>query len=813
MEFKETTKDFNENFYPISELKKIFFNIIKKWYIFIITILIFVSFYYIKHRYSNVIYKVSGYILIKDKETSVFGGIESILEEQGIIRRVKKRIIENEIAILKSYSLVEKTLSQLPDFLISYYLIGDIKISELYKNSPFTVIVDTNKKNLKGVPIYVKYLNENEFLLDIKPDKVYKKRFKFGKWYYSPNFSFCILNNLNKEQIAKNLDKTYYFIINDIHQLIKTYRSKINISLFQSKSSVLEVSSNGEVPAKEADFINKLLDTYNYLNLAEKNQIAENTIYFVDNQLEIISDSLQTTEALVKGFRQSNYLIDLSHEANLLYSRLSEVQKQYVDLLMKKKYLEYLKEYLNSKTDYDKIISPSFANINDNSLNELLNQLIKLNQQLSNYKTFSTEKNPLVGSTVKEIDYIRQLLIENINNQLTIIQIGLDEVNKNLEIIKESFKKVPDAELKFINLQRRFKLNDQIYTYLLTKRAEASIAKASNVPDNKIIDYAKADNAVIISPKYTLNYTIAVITGFFISLLYIILSTIFNTKINDINDINKLLNIPILGIINKNSFNTDLPVIDFPKSLIADNFRLIRNKINYLFLDNTKNCKIITITSLIEKEGKSFVSANLAISYANIKKKTLIINFDLRKPKIHEYFNIKNYKGFTEFLIEENAAQKDINDIIIKTDYENLYFLNSGPQPPNPTEFIEFFINTEHWEKLLKNFEFIIIDTSPIGATPDAYQIVNFSDLVIFVIRFDYTHKNVIKFINQLKNELNCKISVVINDLKFNSYFYDYLYPMTHFYGKLYYYNGYYTEVKKNKKFNIKKIITDLLNK
>ena len=789
------------------DIKKLIFKIQANWYWFALTVFITISIAYFINRYSDPVYKLSSFVLIQDKENTLSGGIESILEEQGILRRTRKKVVENEIAVIKSYKIIQETIQQLPEFFVSYFSVGRIRTIERYKSSPFYVEYDTTKENLYGIPIYVKLLNNKEYLLQIDKDKILNKKMKFGEPYESKNFSFTV--NLNPDVNVNEIHSTqrqYFFIINRFSDLVKKYKSKISITTTDKKSTVIEISTTGLVPQKEVDFINKLLDVYIQNGLTEKNLIAQNTINFIDNQLLEITDSLSQNENNLKTFRQTFNLIDLSKEGSALYERLTDAQKKKSELLIKKSYLEYLKKYLTQNSDLSQIVIPSSIGINDPALMELIRQLISLYQEKNNFLITATEKNPAYEAVLNKIAQTRKLLIENNEMLLRSTELNLEEIDKNIKIIESGFKQLPATEKEYINIQRRYKLNDQIYTYLLTKRAEAGIAKASNIPDNKILDYASVDTRIQIAPKYSLNYIIAIAIGLLIPLIIILIADFFNTTIIDISEIENKVKVPIIGVVGHNHKNIDFVVSQSPKSTIAESFRTIRTNIQYLHPDKNLKSHVIAITSTVSEEGKTFCAINIASSYALLDKKTLLVGLDLRRPRIHETIQVSNNIGISTYLLGETKLE----DIIIPTSQENLFFIPTGPVPPNPAELLESKKMLNLIETLKNMFEIIVIDTPPVALVTDALLISRFSNTNIFVIRQNYSKKNVIEFLNTIKNNYShTLLTLLINDVKINSYYgKSYSYYGTYGYG--YNYNkttGYYDDEEEIvPKFTVKRL-------
>lgn len=334
-------------------------------------------------------------------------------------------------------------------------------------------------------------------------------------------------------------------------------------------------------------------------------------------------------------------------------------------------------------------------------------------------------------------------------------------------------------------MEREFKLNDAIYTFLLQKRAEAQIASASNTPDYELIDEAKYFQAGLISPRTKMNYIIAIFIGFIIPFIIILIRDFLNNKIRDIQEIETISSLPIIGQVFHNNTKSNAIIRDYPKSPLADSFRAIRT--NLQFFSKGVDKMVILMTSSGSGEGKSFCSVNLASVYALLGKKTLLLGFDLRRPALYTDLNLKNETGITSYLIKNSK----LNDIIQRTEIENLDFIAAGPIPPNPVELIASE-NTKYFFSELKNkYEYIIIDSAPVGAVTDSFLLFKYADINVFTIRHNYTIKEALK--NNLKNieDKNIgNISLLINDIKINKPGYGYTYQ-----------SKYYTDGKKSSLF------------
>lgn len=794
-------------------LKKFIFKILLKWHWFVISLAMAYAIAFLLNKYSSPQYKVYSSILIKEKSSELLGGVENIIEDLGFTNRRRKRNVINEIDILKSYYLNNQAINEL-DFRITYVIVGRIRDAELYTSSPFVVDLDTSEYQLKNHQVFVTILSEDEYRLEIDENINVDKVLKFGEQFVHEllNFNIAKRKDIFKINPIKN---KYYFIINDLNSLTNRYKSKIGISVNDKKGSVLYLTLQGEVPKKEADYLNKIGEVYVRSGLEEKNKIAENTINFIEDQLNNITDSLEIVENNLQNFRQSNKIIDISREGTALFEKVEQLQTEKALIKIQGKYYEYLLHYVQSRNNFKDVIVPSIMGINDQVLNSLVGQLIQLYTEKGEIAFSATEDNPTLDVVNHKIQITRDNLIENVNNLIkTTSEISLTEINRRIGEVDVEIKKLPITERQLINIQRKFNLNDEIYTYMLQKKAEAGIAKASNIADNKILDRARVDNAILVSPNGSLNITISLILGLLVPLVFIILIDFFNNRITERKDIEALTSVPILGVVGHNDKDTELIVSERPKSSLSESFRTIRTNLQYMLA--RKDSNIISLCSTISGEGKTFCAINLATIIAMSNKKTLLLGLDLRKPKLHKEFNLDNDVGISSYLIGKNT----FDEIISQTNIENLDIVTSGPIPPNPSELLETDTMRELLIKLKKEYEFIIIDTPPIALVTDALLISRYADINIFVVRQNFSNKGVISFIDDLYAGKKVEdISILINDIKapigygYRKYGYKYGYGYSYGYGYGYglgYGYGYYDEDKNLETSFIKRSVNSI---
>ncbi|GAB4285378.1 MAG: tyrosine-protein kinase domain-containing protein [Marinilabiliales bacterium] len=763
---KNNVQVIRENQDETIDIKKFIFKVLSNWYWFVLTIFVSLVVAYYVNKYTTPIYRISASILIQDQQTSSLSGVESILNDLGLYNRARRKKVENEIGILKSYSLANKTLQNL-NFDISYYSIGRIKTLERYKDRPFTVHLDTSLTNEINTPVYVTLLSDKEYLLEIDGTSEVKKRMKYGEKFSSDRFNFYITFDDVYDDNNDLHHANYYFIINDINVLTNLYKNKLNVETLDDKSSMLILSLQGNVPAKEVDYLNKLCDVYIQSGLDEKNQIAINTINFIDEQLKEITDSLTNVENRLMNFRQYNQLVDINKEGMAYFEKYENLQSEKAKLVIQMDYFDYLKKYIENGQEGE-VLAPGIMGVNDQLLTTLVEQLNELYNQKGVTEYSSTEKNPSLALINIKIQNTKSAILENINNLINTTKISISNIDQRINKVQAEIKKLPLTEKEFMSIERKFNLNNEIYTYLLEKRAEAGIAKASNISENKIIDYAILNNASIVAPKKSLNYIIALIIGFIIPLLVIIIRDFFNDKILERKDVEDNTNIPIIGTVGHNNKGTDLVVYEKPKSSIAESFRTIRTNLQYFNQKSEKKSNVIVLSSTVSGEGKTFCTINLACIFALSAKKTIILGMDLRKPKLHKEFNMSNDVGLSTYLIRKNTKE----EIIKQTQIENLDFIPSGPIPPNPAELIDSDRMKELIEQLKTEYSYIIIDTPPVALVTDALLISKFSDISIFVVRQNFSSKTVLKFVNDIYYEKGMKnLSILINDVQVPSYY------------------------------------------
>ncbi|WP_113922785.1 GumC family protein [Cognataquiflexum aquatile] len=752
--------------------------------IFIAMVLVFLF-----HRYSLEEYQVQGSVLIKPKNSPEV----RILDRSNIFSGGNN--LENDILLFSSKNLAEEALKKV-HFEVSYYASTNIKEVELYDKSPIKVLVDWSVHQAEGGTVHLTKVSDTEFTLT-QEDKTFfdffnsknnrpldeailNKTFKFGEVILSDRSKFVV-------QQVKDMavDDKLYFIIHSPVDVLDRYSRAVTVRPINNLGTVLQVTMVSQVVEKGRDYVNALMDSYIEFDLREKNRITENTLRFIDDQMHILEDTLKMVESSMLNFKVDNKLMDVNSEFGGVLGNIQELEGMIQNIDFELSYYESLQTYLSTKTmDYGDIIAPSIVGLSDGFLNGLIQSLVQVSMERRKLLAVVNDNHPNVVVLDEQISKLRENIFENINNLVSNTKRRKAEAQKKLSQLDDKFAQLPQTESDYTKILRQFKLRENLYNYLLEKRAEAGIAKASNVSDNAVLDYARRGS--LIFPKKTQNYGLAFGLGFFIPLLVLFAYHYLNNRIMDQIQLKNSLRIPLLGTIGLSNKETNMIVAEHPKAMVSESFRSLRSALFYIASE--KKCKKILVTSSVSGEGKTFVSLNLAAAMALSGKRTVLIGLDLRKPRIADYVGVGNKVGLSSYLVDRSTQE----EIVIQTKYDNLFIVPSGPIPPNPAELLLKDKMAEFLIYLEGHFDVIVMDTPPIGLVSETTDLLRFSDINLYIIRQDYTHKKYLLMINDLyANDQVRDFYAVFNGIRAGGDVYD-------FGGYNYGYGYNYSYMKKN---------------
>ena len=789
------------------DLKSLVYIFLNHWYLFLICVVVALGLGWLYNHYKVPEYQVSSTVYIKDQQSS--------LDPSSFISRstfYNSQNLENEIAILSSYTLCEQVVKKM-DLEVSYFDNSGLVSVELYKSTPFKVEFDHSIPQavglyyeiiINGETISLKAKSDHHSQYDYSTEQFLVNRdenidisgeYTFGQWIDTGFNRFMITKNSNYKPHVHDGQKMS-FCFSDYLRLTNRMRH-FSVSPISKQGSIVALSMTGQNRQKMVEFLNALMNEYVDRGLERKNEVSENTIRFIDEQLAETETSLNKAEVELQDFRASHDLTNLDAQSRQVITSLQSLQEEHATMLVNQQYYKRLQSYIQENINNpDNLAAPSAMGISDPLLNKLVQDLVNLNQQKASMLLTLTEEHPQIVKIDEQIVTTKRTLLENINNLVDKTAMSISNMETRIRRIESEARNLPQKERMLIGFERKFKLNQETYNYLMQRRAEAQILKASNTPDNEIIDYASTQRALRVAPKNKMNYLIAIIIGLLIPALILFLRDYFNVKIQNRKDVEKATNFPIIGQIGLCSGKSPLIVIEKPKSPVAEAFRSIRTNIDFLTQGKPKST--ILVTGDMQSVGKTFNSINIASIYALYGKKTLLLGFDMRKPKLFQEFGLSNNIGLSSFLSNKNTIDEVIQP---SGKLDSLDIITSGPIPPNPAEMIASDKCNELFEEIKKRYDYIIIDTPPLGLVTDAFLLMKYTDVNLYIVRQGHTDKNIFSsIINDIESR-GMKVSIVINGIHqeggygYGKYHYGYGYGYGYSYGYGYGKYGSYGDV------------------
>jgi len=779
------------------DLKSWFFKFRAKWYLFVIFGVISLAAAYVYIKSSERIYKFSATLLLGDQHT----GSKKAQELLNLLEVQNKGIkVEDEIGLITSSEMIRKAMLRL-DFNVSYYKvnnhwlnnIADIVVEEQYKTAPYTIKLDTSSPQLVDVPMVVRMLPGNKYELTVKgkevprynfrnhtvieylPEVEFTKVLPVGKPYKDKYMSFTLLPTKDAD-IAPV--KKHYFVINSLDSQVGHQQANLGVAPIEREARVLSLSSEGSIPDKEILFLNTLMETYVANDLQEKNYNGRKTLEFIDKELAQLSDSLRQSKQALSSFRSANRIANINMQSNIHYEKLSQLEIEKARITTDKIYYQNILEQIQNGNGIAQSVSPTVAGIQNPNLNNLFLELSELNKQKAGYEVNATQKNQLLQVLEGKIESTKNSIVANLKNLIRSAEISLQDVDRRMNQIEGNLAKIPENERHLMDLQSQSEFINKRYDFLLEKRAEAAISLATNSTDKKIVDHAALASQGPINVKPKMIYMLALLLGLAIPAgLIVLLSNVDNT-IQGKNDLSSITSIPFLGVIAHGTKSDKLAVKNNPRSAIAESFRSVRINLQYLLSESS--FKVIGVTSSISGEGKTFCSVNLSSELAMSGKRVVLIESDMRKPTFGKYFDTHNASGLSSYLMQGLP----LDEVIQQTEVENLDIIPCGPIPENAIRLLELPKMRELLDQLKGRYDFIVVDTPPIGFVSEYFILMKHMDTTLYVVKHKYTDKDMLGQINELHAAKKIKNTyMIINDLDYsNTYEYGYKKKASYYY-------------------------------
>lgn len=756
----------NDSFHPtgpskkplqedVIDLKKIYYLIITNWYFFIITLILALVCAFLYNAFTLPTYRVASSLLIDEEKKGSL--MEDFQYPGGIGTAGQMKNLDNQIMVLSSKTLIEKTLDELP-FDVEYYSRGLFNQIPLYPDHPIKIESETTDSLPRDIEFTFKHIDKNKFRLKAKSKDSFKLQAlsSFGETIKCPWGSIRITSeNDIWPEIFNN--RKIYFIYHSREALVEIYRKRLKVLPASRKGTIVNITLEGTNKKKDMDFLNKLTEIFLNNSLDKKNEEAIKTIQFIDDQLIGISDSLVITENKLQQFRSTHRVMDLSAQGQVIIDQAMNLENEKARTEIEANYYAYLADYLAKDNIGEVPIAPATMGITDPGLTKLVADLADLQGQL--YSKSLGEKNPLQSQLAQRVRNTKEALKETLNGVIRANNLARTENLAQIRTVNAQATALPVTERQLLGIERKFKLNDELYTFLLEKRAVAQIQKASNTTDNEIVDPPKP-SFLPVKPKTKIIYFFALIAGIGIPFLWIYIVDALNNKIKNEEDIKEITDIPVVGHLPHSQLKKNTAMLEEPHKNFAEAFRLLRSRIQ--FFTREAKTPVVLITSSMPEEGKTFTAINLAAAYSLMGKKTVLVGFDLRKPKIYTDFGLSNEKGVSTWLIGKDELQ----DVIKETSYNNLFIIPAGPVPPNPSELTSLDKTAELLKLLKEIFEYIIIDSSPIGMVSDTFHLASLADTCILIIRQNLTSKDLLEStLKEVKISEIKSICLVVNDM------------------------------------------------
>ena len=759
----------------IIDIRAIFKKILARWWWFLITCTISgaAGVAYLKTTPKN--YIIQAKMLMGEGNRTGFGQKEDFLKGMSLVRG--NAALDDDIALMTSRSNMLKTLQRL-SFGLSYHETHNFLTVERYDYPPFLIKLDSMAVQVSGVPIHVELNKEagtyrvwaeeknvslyNVQKQEMEPEFIEKyavdQTTPIGEPFVGDHLSFTIDFPEDRSYDPRS---DYFFRIISLEAQLMNYGSRLSVEEPDGDGHIVKIGLVGNVPSKESAFINKLMETYIEGELYKQQQKGLKTISFIDEQIGTVSDSLRRVESSMENFRgSSNVMISAASTSDALFQERSRLEDERSAVLRRRNYCASVLEKIRSSSDLRNVPAPSSSGIEDPVLNNLVIEITRLSADLAalNLST-GARSNPTVIAMERRIKSLTASLAQTAESLVEQADMGMEELNRRLGTINYQFNQLPENERRLVNIERKFKLSDNLYNYLMEKRAEAGIAIAADQVDKTIVDEARVEGGGAVGPQKKMVLGGALFAGIAVPILIILLLDFFDDRIGDVDELKRASRLTLLAVIPSSKRRRVMP--DEPKSMLAEAFRTAR--INLQYLNANVPRQVIGFTSSTSGEGKTFCAVNLATVMALSGKRTLIIDADMRRPNVARMLEMEDGAGLSSWLIGEATIQ----DIVRKTDVPGLDMISAGPIPPNPSELAESSRFSDLLVAMREGYDHIVVDSSPIGLVSEFVVVMGHLDVTLYVVRERHTKRGAMRVINELAEQGKLgRVDLLFNDVK-----------------------------------------------
>ncbi len=760
----QTTRRDARQFAPAVQLdfEALINRMLRNWYWFVLAIAACLVLAWLHLRYTTPVYLAQTSMLIEEQSGN--GGLskEVIAQELGFENTYK---IDNEIYMLRSNYLMQRVVNLL-GLDISYFHQGAVRNVEIYNSEHFGILpldslhsdgmIAPNKPVEYG-SVMVRFDNQTSFsLIRYEGDTTsvrYDTPFEIG------NRQFIMAVSEDAPVLGDNA--IYQVNVRNPAIVAKSYNNSLSVRQVES-SGVLNLSITDPVPEKAKDILNALVAVYEQQIIEDQSQTGGQTLSFIEERLDYVTDELYEVESNVASFKQNaNISVDLATQGSNYLTQMNQADAQLAELQVKRDLVEDVKRILTEDDNYDPL--PLASEVISGVLSEMIVKYNQLIYERDQRLEFVTESHPTVATFSEQLNNLKESLLRSVNSILRETNERVSKIEERIVPLQAQMNRMPANEQRLLQIMRQQEIKQNLFIFLMEKREEAAITIAAQTPNTRIIDRA-ASSPFPVSPNQTMIYLFALGVGLIIPGSTIFLRELLGTKLNTEKEVMKMLPYPVVGRIIKSKDHGSIVVTKSNRNGVAEAFRLLRTNLGFMLPADQPS--VIMVTSSVSGEGKSFIATNLSAALALSKKRVVVIGMDMRKPKLASMVtnesDTKNKAGLSNYLI----GQSSVEDIIEPTAHEGLFLISSGPLPPNPTELLMDARMANLIHRLRQEFDVIVLDAPPVGVVTDGLLMKDYVNVTLFMARLNVTPKKSIGYINEMIEAGKLpRVNLVINGI------------------------------------------------
>ena len=779
--------------------KEFIFKYLRYLPLVLVSIGLFLTLAYIKIRYSVYIYRMQSSMLMKDDQTSGNRSPDARFDELFMSGGVTN--VSNEIEIIKSRPVLERVAKDL-NLQMTYHNEGKVKTSLVYPNYPFFLDILTLSDSSHEFGCTVTLLGNQKFLLDEdKTPMEFNKPFRIGD-------NLCRITA--NRSLSENAFVNTKFGVDwqPLRSAAENLAGSLSVNQINQQATILTLDFESENADLGNDVLNKLMSVYDSLIIEDKSRINANTLAFINAQLYLLNDTLKGVQGGLKDYMIENQVFDIEGQSKAFLDNLKENVKDRDEQEVRLSILNWLLDYIGDKKNAFELV-PTNLGIQEPALLPLMAEYNRLQlEREANLRT-TPATNPLITGIEAALEKVRSNIYQALLNVRQSYNIAGNNLANEQGQLEGSIRALPGKSIQLVNRQRQQRILEELYTLLLQKKLETQIASASTISNSKVVEPAMGSGSLI-RPDSSRIFILYFLFGLLIPVGIIVIIEVLRDKVNGRADVEKHTNAPILGEVGHSEAKNALVVTKNSRRFISEQFRIIRTNLQYII--GKKENPVIMVTSSFSGEGKSFVSTNIGAVMALADRQTVIMEFDIRKPKIVSGLELKRKMGITNYLI----GSAKFEDLLVKVEgQDNLYVIPCGPIPPNPAELLLDPRLDELMKEVTNRFDVVIMDTAPVGLVSDAVTLGRFADCTLYIVRQDFTFRKQMLMIEELYIQKKIpKISILLNDVSMAGGYYSGGYNGGYgYYGGGYGYgggdSGYFEDSRSS---NMKSIVQRIMN-